>query len=162
MKKTTFGFIDLTTPTTAVGKIGFTVHEASAATGCQESALQYWSGPGQAIRPAVAVAKPKAPRLPKLFDVHNLVQIKVLTILSTRGLGQEMWRALQESVPPSCWDLAAPLSERLVLVDGTTWHYCAGIEMEVQRQIDRLLTQAADVVVINLTRVKQELRTRLP
>jgi hypothetical protein len=163
MEKNAFGFINTQTrpPASGEAEIGFTVHDASAATGCQESALQFWSGPGRAITPGVAVAQPKAPRLPKLFDTRNLVQIRVLTILSERGLGQEVWRALQQSVPQTCWDLAATTHELVLLTNGTEWHYYAGREAEVQRELARETARAHDVVVINLTRIKKELHAWL-
>jgi hypothetical protein len=162
MSKSTFTFLheDPPSPSPLVMKDGFTVQEASAATGCTAPALQNWSGPAKAITPAVA--HPQRVRTPKLFDWNNLVQIRVLTILSERRVEQAAWHALRQTIPPECWDpTSAHPAEVLLLTDGTDWHYLHGKEADVQRRSGQLLTSHQDALSVNLAHVKRELRDKL-
>src|SRR2546422_820064 len=99
----------------------FTVQETSAATGVTVSTLHYWTGPARVITPEIA--HPGVQRAPKLFSSQNLVQIATLKILSARGLGLDVWQALQQVAQPAWWDLRTEDEERLVFLDGKTWRY---------------------------------------
>jgi DNA-binding transcriptional MerR regulator len=150
----------------------FTVKDVARITGASEHNVRFWVGKVGIIEPGVA--NPRVRRAPKMFSTRNLVQLAVVKIMAERGIGLDIIKEAMRYESPSgldVWDPGSAGVEVFVCVQGRAWYHfytesrnytgrATDLFERLMSSIGKLSWAYTDVVVVNLTTVKEQVRAR--